>query len=52
MGQTKRTGLRVKNIYKLEVDGFTAMVGKEEEVVSRDEGELCTGYWAIFTMAP
>ena len=40
MGQTKRIGIRVKNLYKLEVDGYTAMVGKEEEVVSSDEGEL------------
>ena len=40
MGQTKRIGIRVKNIYKLEVDGYAAMVGKVEEVVSRDEGEL------------
>ena len=34
MGQNKKIGIRVKNIYKLEVDGYTAMVGKEEEVVS------------------
>ena len=27
-------------MYKLEVDGCTAMVGKAEEVVSWDEGEL------------
>ena len=40
MGQTKRIGIRVKNIYKLEVDGCAAMMGKTEEVVSRDEGEL------------
>ena len=40
MIQTKRIGIRVKNIYKLEVDGCDAMMGKEEEVVSRDEGEL------------
>ena len=39
-GQTKRLGIRVKNIYKLEVYGCTTMVGKVEEVVSRDEGEL------------
>ena len=38
--QTKRIGIRVKNLYNFEVDGCTAMVGKEEEVVSRDEGEL------------
>ena len=40
MGQTKRIGIRVKNIYKLEVDGCTEMMGKAEEVVSWDEGEL------------
>ena len=40
MGQTKRIGIQVKNLYKLEVYGCTAMMGKEEEVVSRDEGEL------------
>ena len=39
-GQTKKIGVRIKNLYKLEVDGCYAMVGKVEEVVSRDEGEL------------
>ena len=38
--QTKRIGIRVKNRYKLEVDGYAAMMGKEEEVVSWDKGEL------------
>ena len=40
MGQTKKIGVRIKNLYKMEVDGCVAMVGKAEEVVSRDEGEL------------
>ena len=40
MGQTKRIGILVKNIYKLEVDGCAAMMVKAEEVVSRDEGKL------------
>ena len=40
MGQTKKIGVRIKNLYKLEVDGCATMVGKTEEVVSRDEGEL------------
>ena len=40
MGQTKRIGILVKNLYNLEVDGCAAMMGKAEEVVSRDEGEL------------
>ena len=39
-GQTKRIGILVKNLYKLEVDDCAAMVGKEEEVVSRNEVEL------------
>ena len=39
-GQMKRIGIQVKNLYKLEVDGCAAMMGKAEEVVSRDEGEL------------
>ena len=40
MGQTKNIGVQIKNLYKLEVDGCDTMVGKAEEVVSRDEGEL------------
>jgi hypothetical protein len=40
MVQVKRIGIRVKNIYMLEVDGCTAMMGKAEKVVSRNEGEL------------
>ena len=43
MGQAKRIGIQVKNIYKLEVDGYAAMMGKVEKVVSRDEGELWHG---------
>ena len=39
-GQAKKIGTRVKNLYNLEVDGCATMVGKEEDVVSRDEGEL------------
>ena len=49
--QTNKIGVRIKNIYKMEVDGCAAMVGKAEEVVSRDEGKLWHGDWAIFTMA-
>ena len=40
MGQTKRIGIRVKNLYKMEVDGCSTMVCKAKEVVSWDEGEL------------
>ena len=40
MIQAKRIGVQVKNLYKLEVDGCTAMMGKEDQVVSQDEGEL------------
>jgi hypothetical protein len=39
-GQVKKIGIRVKNLYMLEVDGCSAIIGKEEKVVSRDEGEL------------
>jgi hypothetical protein len=40
MGQVKKIGIRIKNLYMLEVDGCSAMIGKAEKVVSRDEGEL------------
>ena len=33
-GQAKRIGIQVKNIYKLEVDGYASMMGKVEKVVS------------------
>jgi hypothetical protein len=39
-GQVKKIGIRVKNLYMLQVDGCGAMIGKAETVVSRDEGEL------------
>ena len=39
MGQTKRIGIRIKNLYKLEVDGCAAMMGKAKKVVSQNEGE-------------
>ena len=39
-GQTKRIGIRVKNLYQLQVYGCAAKEGKSEGVVSRDEGEL------------
>jgi hypothetical protein len=40
MGQVKRIGIRVKNLYMLEVYGYATMMGKAKKVVSRDEGEL------------
>jgi hypothetical protein len=40
MGQVKKIGIQVQNIYKLEVYGCASMMGKEGKVVSRDEGEL------------
>jgi hypothetical protein len=40
MGQVKNIGIRVNNLYMLEVDGCGAMMGKAEKLVSRDEGEL------------
>ena len=38
--QVKKIGIRVKNLYMLEIDGCSAMIGKAEKVMSRDEGEL------------
>jgi hypothetical protein len=32
MGQVKRIGIRVKNLYMLEVDGCASMMGKAEKV--------------------
>jgi len=40
MGQTKRIGIRVKNLYKLEVDDYVALSSKEELVQIQDIGEL------------
>jgi transposase InsO family protein len=40
MGQVKKIGIRVNNLYMLEVDGCSAMIGKAETVVSQNEGEL------------
>jgi hypothetical protein len=34
MGQVKKIGIRVKNLYMMEVDGCGAMMGKEKKVVS------------------
>ena len=39
-GQTKRIGIRVKNLYKLEVDDYAALSLKEEMVQSQDISEL------------
>eukprot|EP00253_Pinus_taeda_P014171 PITA_14171 len=39
-GQTKRIGIRVKNLYKLEVDDYAALSSKPELVQSQDIGEL------------
>eukprot|EP00253_Pinus_taeda_P014185 PITA_14185 len=39
-GQTQKIRVRVKNIYQLHVDGYTAMACKAREVVSWDDGEL------------
>jgi hypothetical protein len=38
--QVNKIGIRVKNLYMLEVDGCAAMMGKAKKVVSRDKGEL------------
>ena len=39
-GQAKNIGIRVKNLYKLDVDGCTTLMGKADKVVSRYEGKL------------
>eukprot|EP00253_Pinus_taeda_P011474 PITA_11474 len=39
-GETRKIGVRVKNLYQLHVDGCVAMACKVEGVVSRDDGEL------------
>ena len=33
IGQVKKIGIRVKNLYMLQVDGCGAMIGKEKKVV-------------------
>ena len=38
--KAKKIGIRVKNLYKLDVDGCTALMGKADKVVSQDEGDL------------
>jgi hypothetical protein len=35
-GKVKKIGIQVKNLYMLEVDGFSAMIGKAKKVVSWD----------------
>jgi len=40
MGQTKRIGIRVKNLYKLEVDDYATLSTKAEMVKIQDIGEL------------
>ena len=39
-GQTKRIGIRVKNLYKLEVDDCATLSTKAQLVQSQDIGEL------------
>eukprot|EP00253_Pinus_taeda_P025122 PITA_25122 len=39
-GETRKIGVRVKNLYQLHVDGCATMACKVEGVVSRDDGEL------------
>ena len=43
IGIAKKIGIRVNNIYKLDVDGCATLMGKADKVVSRDEGELHHG---------
>jgi hypothetical protein len=40
MGQVKQIGVRVKNLYKLDVEDCVALSTKAEKVQSRDVGEL------------
>ena len=41
IGETRKIGVRVKNLYQLQVDGCATMACKAGEVVSRDDdGEL------------
>ena len=39
-GETRKIGVRVRNLYQLHVDGCAAMAGKAEGLVSWDDGEL------------
>eukprot|EP00253_Pinus_taeda_P005665 PITA_05665 len=39
-GETRKIGVRVRNLYQLHVDGCAPMVGKAEGLVSWDDGEL------------
>ena len=50
MGQVKRIGIRVKNLYMLEVDGYTAMMGNAKKVLSWDEVELWLHHGALKIM--
>ena len=40
MGQTKRIGIQVKNLYKIEVDDCATLSTKEEFLQSQDIGKL------------
>eukprot|EP00253_Pinus_taeda_P033020 PITA_33020 len=40
MGQVNKIGIRVQNIYKIEVEDCVALSSKEENMLSRDVGEL------------
>src|ERR1700728_1379350 len=39
-GETRKIGVRVRNLYQLHVDGCAAMAGKAEGLVSQDDGKL------------
>ena len=39
-GETRKIGVRVRNLYQLHVDGCATMACKVEEVVSQDDSEL------------
>ena len=39
-GKSKNIGIPVKNLYKIDVDGCATLMGKENKVLSQDEGDL------------
>ena len=38
IGQAKKIGIHVNNLYKIDVYGWAALMGKADKVVSQDEG--------------
>ena len=40
IGKAKKVGIRVKNLYKLDVENCAILMGKADKVVSWEEGDL------------